>query len=140
MTSTVEETFRIRENEGKNKLTSLYEAIQRNLEPGMKLYITPEAGAAVCEIIRQYYGKSPAFTLIQPIVSDHSLNLVHCRLIKKLIMSSGATFYPVPGPSKIIQTAFKDKTAEFENWSLYSRSDCLRSGSLHHQYMQGSSG
>jgi len=135
MSKAAEETFRLRENEGENKLTSLEEAVRKNIEPGMKLYVSAEAGAAVCEIIRQYWGKDPEFTLIQPVVSDHSLNLVHCGLVKRLIMASGSTFYPAPGPSPVIQSAFKNKKVEFESWSLYTLYLRMMAGALGVSFM-----
>jgi acyl CoA:acetate/3-ketoacid CoA transferase alpha subunit len=130
VSKTAEETFRLRENEGQNKVISLEKAVRKNVEPGMKLYVSAEGGAAICEIIRQYWGKAPGFTLIQPIVSDHSLNLIHCGLIKRLVMASGSTFYPAPGPSPVIQSAFMKKTVEFENWSFYTLYLRMMAGAL----------
>jgi hypothetical protein len=49
------------------KLVDLRDAITRYLKPGMKLHLAAGIGgpsAAICEIIRQYRGKDPRFTLI----------------------------------------------------------------------------
>jgi hypothetical protein len=52
----------------KSKLLPLREAVGRYVKPGIKLHLASGIGgpsAAIGEIIRQYYGKTPAFELIQ---------------------------------------------------------------------------
>ena len=66
-------------SEKQGKVLDLREAVERFVKPGMKLHLAAGIGgpsAAVCEIIRQFRGKSPGFTLIQSTVTGHSLNPV----------------------------------------------------------------
>ena len=59
------------------KLLDLREAIRRFVKPGMKLHLAGGIGgpsAAICEIIRQYWGRNPGFTLIEATVTGHALN------------------------------------------------------------------
>jgi acyl CoA:acetate/3-ketoacid CoA transferase alpha subunit/acyl CoA:acetate/3-ketoacid CoA transferase beta subunit len=119
--------------EGNGKLLNLDEAVRRYVRPGMKLHLAAGIGgpsAAICEIIRQYCGKIPGFTLIQSTLSGHALNLVHCNLVKKLVCSVCADISASARPSKIIQRAYESKTVELENWSLYSLQQRLMAGAF----------
>jgi acyl CoA:acetate/3-ketoacid CoA transferase alpha subunit/acyl CoA:acetate/3-ketoacid CoA transferase beta subunit len=115
------------------KLVDLQEAIRRYVKPGMKLHLAAGIGgpsAAICEIIRQYWAKNPEFTLIQSTVTGHALNLVHAKLVKKLICSVCANIGVSGRPSKIIQDACENKQIEMENWTLNSLQQRLMAGAL----------
>jgi acyl CoA:acetate/3-ketoacid CoA transferase alpha subunit/acyl CoA:acetate/3-ketoacid CoA transferase beta subunit len=119
--------------DGEGKLLGLDEAVGRYVRPRMKLHLAAGIGgpsAAICEIIRQYWGKTPEFTLIQSTLSGHALNLVHCNVVKKLICSVCADISASARPSKIIQEAYECKKIELENWSLYSLQQRLMAGAL----------
>jgi acyl CoA:acetate/3-ketoacid CoA transferase alpha subunit/acyl CoA:acetate/3-ketoacid CoA transferase beta subunit len=126
----VANTFRLKEVEGPDKVTSLSDAIKRNIKPGMLLHIGIDANAAICELIRQYWGTNPGFTYISSMVINHGLNLIHAGLINKVITSNSSDIYPTPSPSRIVQRAYKAKTVKFENWSLYSHLQRLMAGAL----------
>lgn len=130
LTTVLQRTFKIEEYDGPDKITALDQAVRQNVRPGMQLFISFEAGAAICEIIRQYYNKKPGFTLITTIVADHMLNLIHCDLVKKLIFSNCATLYPSASAAKVLQRAYRNGTVELENWSLYSLQQRLMAGAL----------
>ena len=75
----------------KSKVVPLKEAIRRYIKPGMTVHLAGGIGgpgAATCEIIRQFYGKKPEFALVQSTVTGHSLNLLYCDLLRKLIFSA----------------------------------------------------
>lgn len=115
------------------KLLDLREAVIRYVKPGMKLHLAGGIGgpsAAICEIIRQYWRKNPAFTLIQATVTGHALNLVHANLAEKLICSVCAEISGFGRPSRIIQAAHESKKIELENWSLYSLQQRLMAGAF----------
>jgi acyl CoA:acetate/3-ketoacid CoA transferase alpha subunit/acyl CoA:acetate/3-ketoacid CoA transferase beta subunit len=115
------------------KLLDLREAIGRYVKPGMKLHLAAGIGgpsAAICEIIRQYWAKNPEFTLIQSTVTGLALNLVHARLVKKLICSVCANIAASGRPSKVIQDACEKKQIEMENWTLNSLQQRLMAGAL----------
>ncbi len=116
----IKRVFRAAASDGQDKVVSLREALETNLKPGASVFLGWNANAAVCEIMRQYKGSSPGFTLVMSLTWDMSLNLVHCGLIKKLI--SGGCSYPAPNPapSHVIQRAYREGTVEMENWTLYS--------------------
>jgi acyl CoA:acetate/3-ketoacid CoA transferase alpha subunit/acyl CoA:acetate/3-ketoacid CoA transferase beta subunit len=121
------------EQEKKDKLLPLEEAIKRYVKPGMTLHLAGGFGgpsAAICQIIREYQGKNPEFTLIQSTLSGHALNLAHCQLIKKLIFTACVDISDSARPSKIIQKAYEKKRIELENWSLCSLQQRLIAGAL----------
>ena len=128
--NTISDLFALEKNEGNNKVTTLERAVQDCVRPGMNLYITPEGGAAICELIRQFRGTKPKFTFTIAGFAEHSLNLVHCGMARKLITTTCTHLYPNPGPSKLIQQAYERKDFEIENWSLYSHQQALMAGAL----------
>ncbi|MDY6835077.1 MAG: CoA-transferase [Chloroflexota bacterium] len=126
--SSIENIFEIQEDEGPNKVISLEQAIRQNVQPGMSIFLGYDASAASCEILRQFWDTTPGFTLIMSVVTEHALSLVHAGLVKKLIASICTHSYPTPGPSKVVQRAFKNKTIDIEFWSLYSLQQRLMAG------------
>jgi len=122
----------------KSKLLPLKEAVRRYVKPGMKLHLAGGIGgpsAAICEIIRQYYGATPGFVLIQSTVSGHAINLLHCNLVKKLIFSACMDISNSGRPSQIMQKVWAEKRVELENWSLCSLQQRLMAGALGVSFM-----
>jgi acyl CoA:acetate/3-ketoacid CoA transferase alpha subunit len=119
-----------------NKVVSLTQAIKSNIRPGMTLHISLQAGAAACELARQFWGQKPDFTLIMNMIGGHhALSLVHGGLINKLIFATCADIYPRPLPNPIIQRAFSDKNCKLENWSMLSLTMALLAGALNLPFM-----
>ena len=98
--------FQLKEYEGNSKVLDLAEAIRRHVKPGMKLHVSDRANALARELLRQFYGSKPNFTLITTLATEQVLNLIHCGLVKKVITSSCTEIYPTPAPSRIVQRAF----------------------------------
>lgn len=118
---------------GTDKLININEAIRRYIQPGMIIHLAAGIGgpsAAICELIRQFRGKNPAFTIIQSTVTGHALNLVHCGLVKKLICAACIDISNSSRPSRIIQKALEEHAIEFENWSLCSLQQRLMAGAF----------
>ncbi len=108
---------------GKGKRLALRDAVERHIRPGMKLHLAGGIGgpsAAICEIMRQYWGRTPKFALVQSTVTGHSLNLIHAGLVRKLICAVCADISASARPSRVIQTAHEQRRIELENWSLNS--------------------
>jgi acyl CoA:acetate/3-ketoacid CoA transferase alpha subunit/acyl CoA:acetate/3-ketoacid CoA transferase beta subunit len=113
------------------KVVSLKHAIENSIEPGMTLHIGLEAGAAACELARQFWECRPDFTLIMNMIGGHhALGLIHGGLVKKLIFATCADIYPRPYPNAVIQRAFNEKSVELENWSMLSLTQSLMAGAL----------
>ncbi len=117
----------------RRKVLSLKEAVNRCVKPGMKVHLAAGIGgpsAAICELVRQYWGKTPEFTLIQSTVTGLALTLVHAKLAKKLICSVGANIGASGRPSKVIQDAYEGRRIELENWTLNSLQQRLMAGAF----------
>jgi acyl CoA:acetate/3-ketoacid CoA transferase alpha subunit/acyl CoA:acetate/3-ketoacid CoA transferase beta subunit len=114
-----------------SKVISLHQAIENNIAPGMTIHISLQAGAATCELARQFWDRKPDFTLIMNMIGGHhALSLIHGGLAKKLIFATCADIYPRPYPNPVIQRAFKNNSCELENWSMLSLTQALMAGAL----------
>ena len=128
--SLLKRTFKLRRNEGSDKVTSLEEAIRKSIEPGMKLHIREGAGAATREVLRQFWGRAPGFTLITSILTNYGIGLIHGGLAGKIITSLCTEGHPAMRPVRVIQRAYAEGKIEIENWSLYSFVQRLMSGAF----------
>ena len=122
--------FRLKTNEGRNKVCSLEQAVSEHVRPGMNLFIAPEGGAAICELLRRFRDTTPDFVLTMVGIFEHAINFVHCGLVKKLITTNCSHLNPTPGLVGIIQDLYKKKMLEIENWTLYSHLQRLMAGAL----------
>ncbi len=114
-----------------SKVVGLRQAIEENIKPNMTLHISLQAGAATCELARQFWGKTADFTIIMNMIGGHhALSLIHGGLVKKLVFATCADIYPRPYPNPVIQRAFKHNTCELENWSMLSLTQALMAGAL----------
>jgi acyl CoA:acetate/3-ketoacid CoA transferase alpha subunit/acyl CoA:acetate/3-ketoacid CoA transferase beta subunit len=126
------------ETGAESKLLTLREAIRRYIRPRMKLHLAGGIGgpsATICELIRQYRSTNPGFTLIQSTISGHAINLLHCKLAKKIIFAACADISTSSRPSRIMQRAWAEKSLELENWSLCSLQQRLMAGALGVSFM-----
>jgi acyl CoA:acetate/3-ketoacid CoA transferase alpha subunit/acyl CoA:acetate/3-ketoacid CoA transferase beta subunit len=117
----------------RGKVLDLQEAVRRHIKPGMSLHLAGGIGgpsAAICEILRQFWGKNPGFTLIQATVTGHALNMIHSGMAKKLICSVCAEIGASGRPSKVMQTAYDANEITLENWSLNSLQQRLMAGAF----------
>ena len=125
--------FELEERKGQGKILPLSEAISRWVEPGMKLHVAhgADANAAIREIIRQYQGRDPGFTVISAgVTTPDMINLVGSGLVKKVITTNCSYTYPVPRPIPVLQKMHKEGIIEIENWSVYSLEQRLMAGAL----------
>ena len=115
------------------KIRNLDDAIKEHVRPGMMIHLAAGIGgpsAAICELIRRFKGKDPVFSIIQSTVTGHALNLVHCRLVKKLVCAACIDISDSSRPSRIIQKALESGAIELENWSLCSLQQRLMAGAF----------
>jgi len=108
--------------EGKSKLCGLKEAVAAHIKPGMSIHFGQAgvrwATATIYEIARQFWDRSPGFSLIGVGMNHPTAVFLYGRLAKKLILTYCGDSYPTPGPNAAFQRAFRDGTVEFENWSI----------------------
>ncbi len=119
--------------QGASKVINIGDAVKRFVQPGMIIHLAAGIGgpsAAICELIRQFQGTNPAFTVIQSTVTGHALNLIHSGLVEKLICAACIDISDSARPSKIIQRALENNEIKMENWSLCSLQQRLMAGAF----------
>lgn len=112
---------------------SLSEAVRSLIRPGMSLHLAyggARPNAAVAEVIRQFHGGSPAFTIsAQGFVSTQHA-LVGSGLVDKLVVAFAGENYPSPRPNPVLQRAVASGSVSVENWSIWALTARLMAGAL----------
>jgi acyl CoA:acetate/3-ketoacid CoA transferase alpha subunit/acyl CoA:acetate/3-ketoacid CoA transferase beta subunit len=122
------------EGKGPGKIMDLSEAIRRFIAPRMAIhagngYAFPTA--AYYEIVRQFWGKSPDFTLIAAIGGATSVAIfVHGGLCRKIISTFLGDGYPFPSPNPILVKGLQEGRVIFENWTMLSLNLRLLAGAM----------
>ena len=119
--------------EGESKVMSMAEAVRRFVRPGMMVHIgysDARPNAVMMEMVRQFAGKNPRFTIVTAgLVSlQHALIATGC--IERILVTLAGENYPAAGPSPIFQAAVKSGAVKLENWSLWSLIARLVGGAL----------
>lgn len=117
-----------------NKVMELSEAIRKFVRPGMMIhhgagYSAPMA--AHYEIVRQFWGKDPGFTLVSVTGGAYNFALyIFGGLCRKVIAGYFGDGYPFPGPNPIIARAFQEGKVACEHWSYLSLTERLMAGAM----------
>jgi acyl CoA:acetate/3-ketoacid CoA transferase alpha subunit/acyl CoA:acetate/3-ketoacid CoA transferase beta subunit len=122
--------FHIPPIEGEDKVCSLREAISRHVKPGQSIHIANKGGAIFFQLIREFWGKKPDFTVISPSLSAYLLALIRGSMIKKAVISFAGNSYPAPGPNPLVQKAYISGSVEFENWTMLTLTQRLLAGAM----------
>jgi acyl CoA:acetate/3-ketoacid CoA transferase alpha subunit len=126
----IDSKFQVPVVEGEDKLCSLEQAIRRHVEKGMAIHFAGRGGALFYQLVREFWGKNPDFTLISNGVSVTVLALIQGKLVKKIITSYAGDVYPSPGPNPVIQKAYLSGEVEFENWTMLTIPQRLLAGAM----------
>jgi len=108
-------------HEGPDKTATLEEAVRRHVEPGDTLYFGAAHGrsnAAMREIARQWWGKTPGFTLAAVGIGSPWTALIHGKLVRRAITTFMGEGYPFPTPQALISRAVLEGRLEVQNWSM----------------------
>jgi acyl CoA:acetate/3-ketoacid CoA transferase alpha subunit/acyl CoA:acetate/3-ketoacid CoA transferase beta subunit len=103
-----------------DKRRSLSEAIAEHVRSGDALHLGLthcRGSAAWYEIVRQFHGSDPRFTLLAVQTTSPMAPLVHAGLVQKVITSWAGDSYWTPGPNGVYQRAHA-AGVEFEMWSI----------------------
>lgn len=126
----IDSKFQIPVVEGEDKLCSLDEAIRRHVKKGMAINFAGRGGALLYQLIREFWGKKPDFTLVSTGVAATVLALIQGKLVKKIITSFAGDGYPSPGPNPVVQKAYLSGEVEFENWTMLTIPQRLLAGAM----------
>jgi len=106
---------------GPSKVMPLKSAIEKFVRPGMTLHTGVTHNFSYCgifELIRQFWGKDAAFTLISLGSRTHGIWMIRGGMLKRILSTFCGDVYPSPGPNPIYHKAYIDGSVEFENWSV----------------------
>ncbi len=121
-----------------DKVLTASDAVAKFIKPGMKLHlgVTHVMPYGLCnQVTRQFWGKSPGFSLIalgsvQPVIV-----MLHGGLVKRLITSYAGDIYPAPSPNRIVNQAYTSRSVEFEHWSLLTQALRLKAAAMGVPYL-----
>ncbi len=122
--------FRVPVIEGEDKVCSLDEAVGRHVKKGMSISFGGRGGALFYQLVREFWGKDPQFTIINNGISATMISLIHGRLARKIIASFIGDVYPSPGPNPLVQSAYLSGAVEFENWTMLTIPQRLLAGAM----------
>jgi acyl CoA:acetate/3-ketoacid CoA transferase beta subunit/acyl CoA:acetate/3-ketoacid CoA transferase alpha subunit len=125
----IERRFAVPQPAG-DKVRSLSGAVAGGVRPGDALHLgmTHTRGSAgIWEVLRQFHGTEPGFTLLGVQVSTPYSPLVHAGLASKIVTSWAGDSYYTPGPNPVYQRAWA-AGVEFEHWSILTFAQRLAAG------------
>ena len=125
----IDSKFRMPIEEGEDKLCSVEEAIRRNVKKGMSIHFAGRGGALFYQIVREFWGKNPEFTIINNLAAT-VISLLQGNMIKKAIVSFAGDGYPSSGPNPVVRKAYLSGKVEFENWTMLTVPQRLLAGAM----------
>lgn len=128
--SLIDSRFELPVSEGEDKVCSLHDAIAKHVVKGMSISFGGRGGALFCQLVREFWGRGPEFTIINNGISATMLALIHGRLAKRIIASFIGDVYPSPGPNPLVQKAYLSGAVEFENWTMLTIPQRLLAGAM----------
>jgi len=108
-------------HEGPDKTTTLAEAIRSHVRAGDTVYVGSAHGRSnplVRELVRQWWGRAPAFTLAVVGLGSPWTALIHGGLVRRVITTFMGEGYPFPTPQALISRAVLEGRLEVSNWSM----------------------
>ena len=108
-------------HEGPDKVTTLAEAVGRHVRAGDTLYLGAAHGRAnplIRELVRQWWGRRPNFTLATVGLGSPWTALIHGGLVRRVITTFMGEGYPFPTPQPLISRAVLDGRLDVSNWSM----------------------
>jgi acyl CoA:acetate/3-ketoacid CoA transferase alpha subunit/acyl CoA:acetate/3-ketoacid CoA transferase beta subunit len=117
-----------------DKTTTLDAAVSQWVKPGMSIHFAYGGGrpnAAVAEIVRQFSGTKPGFTISAHGFVNSQHALLGAGLVDRLIVAFAGENFPSPRPNQAMQRAVgPDGHVTLENWSIWTLTARLMAGAL----------
>ena len=107
--------------EGPDKVLPLAEAIRRFIAPGQTIYLGSAHGrpnALVRELVRQWWGKQPGWTLALTGFGSPWTALALGGLVRKLVTTFVGEGYPFPVPQALVGPELVGGRIAVQNWSM----------------------
>jgi acyl CoA:acetate/3-ketoacid CoA transferase alpha subunit/acyl CoA:acetate/3-ketoacid CoA transferase beta subunit len=119
--------------EGPDKVMPLAEAVRRFVAPGQTIYVGGAHGrpsALVRELVRQWSGRRPGWTLALTGIGSPWTALVTAGLVRRIITTFVGEGYPFPVPQKLIGAEILAGRLAVQNWSMLTLPLRLLAGAL----------
>ena len=111
-----------------DKRASLSDAVAANVRAGDTLCIVTghtRWTAAAREVVRQWWGKSPGFTLVMPSLSSLGTLFFEGGLVDKVVTGYSGDTFPNFTPNPIFANAYRSGVVDVEHWSFLTFSQRL---------------
>ncbi|HEV8640722.1 MAG TPA: CoA-transferase [Methylomirabilota bacterium] len=119
--------------EGPDKVTTLEEAVRRLIAPRQTIYLGAAHGrpnALVREVIRQWWGRRPGWTLAMTGFGSPWTAFVVGGLVERLVTTFIGEGYPYPTPQPLVGRAVLGGQVAVQNWSMLTMPLRLIGGAL----------
>jgi acyl CoA:acetate/3-ketoacid CoA transferase alpha subunit len=120
-------------SEGPDKVVTLAEAVRRLVAPGQLLYLGAAHGrpsALVRELVRQWWGRQPGWTLALTGFGSPWTALVAGGLVERIVTTFIGEGYPYPTPQALVGRAVLDGRVTVQNWSMLTMPLRLIAGAM----------
>ena len=101
--------------------TSLSAAVERHIVPGDVVHLGlghSRWTAAARELVRQWWGRDPGFTLVMLSLSSLGALFFRGGLVRKVITAYSGDSFPTYTPNPIFQQAYSGGAVQVEHWSI----------------------
>src|SRR6266581_3516613 len=119
--------------EGPDRVTTLEAAVRRLVESGQTIYAGAAHGrpnALVRELVRQWWGRSPGWTLALTGMGSPWSALIIGGLVKRLLTTFVGEGYPFPAPQPLVAEPILPGPVSVQNWSMLTMSLRLLAGAM----------
>src|SRR4030042_1417524 len=125
----IDSKFQVPVVEGEDKLCPVDEAIRRHVKKGMSIHFAGRGGALFYQLVREFWGENPGFTIINNVAAT-VISLLQGKMAKKIIASFAGDGYPSSGPNPVVQKAYLSGEVKFENWTMLTIPQRLLAGAM----------
>src|SRR6476646_426783 len=97
------------------------EAVAEHVHAGDALHLVvghTRWSAATREVVRQWWGRDPGFTLVMLSLSSLGALFFRGGLVRKVITAYSGDSFPTYTPNPIFQQAYSSGAVEVEHWSI----------------------
>jgi acyl CoA:acetate/3-ketoacid CoA transferase alpha subunit len=105
----------------RDKVTSLHDAVAEHVRPGDALHIMvghTRWTAAAREVVRQWWGREPRFTLVMLSLSTLGTLFFRGRLVERVVTGYSGDTFPNFTPNPTFAGAYERGDVDVEHWSF----------------------
>ncbi len=111
----------MRQGVGPVTTTSLADAVEAHVRPGDRLHVLMghsrwTAGAR--EVVRQFWGTDPGFTLVMTSLGALGALFFEGGLLRRVVTAYSGDSFPTYSPNPVFRRAYESGAVEVEHWSI----------------------